>query len=104
MTGICRAAASAAATFICVSFIATVAHAATETVTVYRGATVIDGTGAAPKPNMAIVTRGERIEAIIPHRGAGRYAKDATTVDAGGLYGGIAWFVGYAGDQGGVFG
>ena len=35
---------------------------------------------------MAIVTRGERIEAIIPHRGAGRYAKDATTVDAGGLY------------------
>ena len=59
---------------------------ATETVTVYRGATVIDGTGAAPKPNMAIVTRGERIEAIIPHRGAGRYAKDATTVDAGELY------------------
>jgi imidazolonepropionase-like amidohydrolase len=86
MTGICRAAASAAATFTCLAFIATVAHAATETVTVYRGATVIDGTGAASKPNMAIVTRGEHIESVIPDRAAVRYAKDATTVDARGLY------------------
>src|SRR5690348_4151980 len=86
MTGICRAAASAAASFTCIAFIASVAHAATESVTIYRGATVIDGTGAAPKLNMAIVTRGEHIEAVIPDRAAGRYARDAAAVDARGLY------------------
>lgn len=84
MTGICRA--SAAVAFTCVAFIATVAHPATDTVTVYRGVTVIDGTAAAPKRNMAIVTRGEHIEAVIPDSEAGRYARDATAVDAVGFY------------------
>ena len=35
-------------------------------VIVYSGATVIDGTGGPLRPDMAIVTRGERIEAIVP--------------------------------------
>jgi imidazolonepropionase-like amidohydrolase len=33
---------------------------------VYRHATLIDGTGAAARPDMAVVTRGERIEAVVP--------------------------------------
>ena len=36
---------------------------------VYTGATLIDGTGAEPKRDVAVVTRGERIEAILPARG-----------------------------------
>lgn len=32
---------------------------------VYRGATLIDGTGAPPRPNMAVITNGERIEAVL---------------------------------------
>jgi len=32
----------------------------------YRGATLIDGTGAAARPNMAILTDGERIERVAP--------------------------------------
>lgn len=34
--------------------------------TVYRGATVIDGTGGLPRPDMAVITDGERIEAVLP--------------------------------------
>ena len=34
--------------------------------TVYAGVTVIDGTDAAPRPGMAVVVRGERIEAVVP--------------------------------------
>ena len=37
-----------------------------EPVTVYRGATLIDGQGGAAAPGMAVVTRGERIEAVVP--------------------------------------
>ena len=33
---------------------------------VYRGATLIDGTGGPARPDMAVVTRGERIEAVLP--------------------------------------
>jgi imidazolonepropionase-like amidohydrolase len=33
---------------------------------VYRGATLIDGTGTAPRPDMAVITNGERIEAVLP--------------------------------------
>jgi imidazolonepropionase-like amidohydrolase len=33
---------------------------------VYRGATLIDGTGAAPRPDMAVIANGERIEAVLP--------------------------------------
>lgn len=39
---------------------------AKDKVVVYSGASLIDGTGAALRPDMAIVTRGERIEAIVP--------------------------------------
>jgi imidazolonepropionase-like amidohydrolase len=33
---------------------------------VYRGATLIDGTGAPPRPDMAVITNGARIEAVLP--------------------------------------
>lgn len=33
---------------------------------VYRGATLIDGTGAAPRRNMAVITRGARIQEVVP--------------------------------------
>jgi imidazolonepropionase-like amidohydrolase len=33
---------------------------------VYRGATVIDGTGAPAAPGMAVIVNGERIEAVLP--------------------------------------
>ena len=33
---------------------------------VYRGVTLIDGTGAPPRPDMAVITRGERIERVLP--------------------------------------
>ncbi|MFN3943395.1 MAG: amidohydrolase family protein [Allosphingosinicella sp.] len=33
---------------------------------VYRGATLIDGTGAAPRAGMSLVTAGERIVAVVP--------------------------------------
>ena len=72
--------------FACVAGFASAAQAEPESVTVYRGATVIDGTGAAPKPNMAIVTRGERIELLVPDSDTARFAKGATVVDVHGLY------------------
>lgn len=73
----------------CVFFLCTMtppAQARADTITVYRGATVIDGTGTPPKPDMAIVTRGERIEAIVPDSQAERYAKDATEIDVHRLF------------------
>ncbi|WP_114953522.1 amidohydrolase family protein [Sphingosinicella terrae] len=39
--------------------------AATER-SVYRGAVLIDGTGAAPRPDMTVITRGDRIERVLP--------------------------------------
>jgi imidazolonepropionase-like amidohydrolase len=33
---------------------------------VYRGATLIDGTGSAPRPNMAVIANDGRIEAVLP--------------------------------------
>lgn len=52
---------------------------------VYQGATVIDGTGAAPHSNMNIVVKGERIEAIVP---AARFRRlpGMRVEDAGGLF------------------
>lgn len=60
------------------------AMAQTEPVTVYRGATLIDGTGAAPQRDMAIVVRGERIVAIA--RGEDPAPEGASIVDTAGLY------------------
>ncbi|HST35576.1 MAG TPA: amidohydrolase family protein [Allosphingosinicella sp.] len=34
--------------------------------TIYRDFTLIDGTGAAPRPGMALIVNGERIEALLP--------------------------------------
>src|SRR5579871_3687296 len=70
----------------CAVAFATLAQAADQSVRIYRGATVIDGTGTAAKPDMAIVTRGEQIEAVIPAAQAARYAKGATAIDAQRLY------------------
>lgn len=42
---------------------------ATEKVVVYTGGTIIDGTGAPRKSDMVIVTRGERIEAVVAAAG-----------------------------------
>ncbi len=51
----------------------------------YRDATLIDGTGAPPRPHMSILTRGERIERVAP--AAALPAPDgAEVVDAKGLF------------------
>jgi imidazolonepropionase-like amidohydrolase len=54
--------------------------------TIYRGATLIDGTGAPPKPGVAIVVEGERIRAVVPNAQAEAYARGASIVDVHGLY------------------
>src|SRR3990172_11187266 len=60
-----------------------VTQAYAQEVTVLRGGTVIDGTGAAPVSNAAIVVRGDRIEAI----GQGiTPPPGATAVDVTGKY------------------
>jgi imidazolonepropionase-like amidohydrolase len=73
---------------VCAAFFASAACAAAPepALTIYRGATVIDGKRAPPKPGMAIVTRGERIEAIVPDSEVARYARNARVIDAHGLY------------------
>ncbi len=40
---------------------------AADALTLYAGATVIDGTGSAPRPDQDILVRGERIVAVGPH-------------------------------------
>jgi imidazolonepropionase-like amidohydrolase len=52
---------------------------------IYTHANLIDGTGAALQPDMAIVTQGERITAVIPAAQTGAY-KDAAIVDMQGQY------------------
>ena len=54
--------------------------------TVYRGASLIDGTEAAIEPGVVIVVEGERIRAIVPEAAAGDYARGASVVDVHGLY------------------
>jgi len=51
----------------------------------YRGATLIDGTGAPARPNMAILTNGERIERVAPASEL-TPPPDAKVVDVSGLY------------------
>lgn len=54
---------------------------------VYRGATLIDGTGGAPRPNMAVITNGERIEAVLPVAGlTPAMTHGAQIVDVSGRY------------------
>jgi len=52
---------------------------------VYLGATLIDGTAAAPRANMAIVVDGERITAIVPAAGF-KAGAGATIHDMRGMY------------------
>ncbi|MFD0327646.1 hypothetical protein ACFQZC_03900 [Streptacidiphilus monticola] len=59
------------------------APAAAGTVTVYRGATVIDGTGSAPRPATTVVVDGERIVAVAPDAAAA-VPVDAEVVDLAG--------------------
>jgi imidazolonepropionase-like amidohydrolase len=60
--------------------------AAPEKTTIYSGVNLFDGTGAPLKPQMAIVTRGERILAVVPDSEAAQYEKDsAEVVDLHGL-------------------
>lgn len=54
---------------------------------VYRGATLIDGTGAAPRPDMAVIAEGERIEAVLPVAAlTPQIAAGARIVDLSGRY------------------
>lgn len=59
-------------------------EAAAETVVVYRGATLIDGTGAAARTGLSIVTRGARIAAVQPD--AAPTPAGAEMVDVSGLH------------------
>jgi predicted amidohydrolase YtcJ len=54
--------------------------------TVYTGATLIDGTGGAARPDMAIVVDGATIVAVMPAADAARLPADTKRVDAKGLF------------------
>ncbi|HEY2446432.1 MAG TPA: amidohydrolase family protein [Rhizomicrobium sp.] len=78
-------------TLFAVTLAATVAFAASAAVepaklTIYRGATLIDGTGGAPRSNVAIVVDGERIRAVVPEPQVTQYESSAKVVDAHGLF------------------
>jgi imidazolonepropionase-like amidohydrolase len=79
------------AVFLILLLAATPALSATQVHQVYDGATVIDATGAPPKPDMAIITADGRIQAIVPSGqwrrllGA-RDAKAANVIDMHGRY------------------
>jgi imidazolonepropionase-like amidohydrolase len=58
-----------------------------DALTLYAGATVVDGTGAAPRPNQDILVKGERIVAVGPHGSlAGSHDAGIHTVDLHGSY------------------
>lgn len=60
---------------------------AADTMTIYAGVTLIDGTGAEAKPRMAIVTKADRIVAVVPNDDASVYeTPDSDVVDLHGLY------------------
>jgi imidazolonepropionase-like amidohydrolase len=60
---------------------------AAEPQTVYRNATLIDGTGAKAQPGMSLLVRGERIERVWKEGSiAFKLAPDTKVVDATGLY------------------
>jgi imidazolonepropionase-like amidohydrolase len=61
------------------------APAAKDKVVVYSGAAVIDGTGGAVRSDMAIITRGERIEAVVPQAEL-KLPAGAEVVDVKGQY------------------
>ena len=60
---------------------------AADTQTVYRNATLIDGTGSKPQPGMSLLVRGERIERVWKEGTiAFKLSPDTRVVDATGLY------------------
>jgi imidazolonepropionase-like amidohydrolase len=65
--------------------LAAVAFAAEPARVLYRGATLIDGTGGPAQPAMAILTQGERIEAVGPVASLSA-PPGAAVVDVSGLY------------------
>ncbi len=69
------------------SLAAFAAQAAEPPYVVYRGASVIDGTGAGPKPHMSILVKGERIEKVWDNTQlALKLPPDTKVVDVEGLY------------------
>ncbi|HEX7116481.1 MAG TPA: amidohydrolase family protein [Steroidobacter sp.] len=55
-------------------------------VIIYRGATVIDGSGTAPQSDMAVIVENDRIKAVVPDSEVGAQAEGAEVIDARGLY------------------
>lgn len=54
---------------------------------IYSGATLIDGTAAAPRADMAIIVADDRIEAVLPAAGlTARQRAGARVIDVGGQY------------------
>jgi imidazolonepropionase-like amidohydrolase len=81
ITALCRL--SAAATIALTPQLAL--SQAPEKTVIYNHANLIDGTGTPLQPDMAIVTQGERIVAVVPAARAGSY-KGATIVNMHGQY------------------
>ena len=78
----------AAVVLMCTALLALSPHATAEQskATIYRGAALIDGTGAPARSDVAIVVDGERIRAIVPDAEAAAHARGAVIIDARGLY------------------
>jgi len=55
-------------------------------IAVYRGAQLIDGTGASARPDMDIVVSSGHIRAVVPDSAASNYMPGADVVDVHGLY------------------
>ncbi|MDO8378846.1 amidohydrolase family protein [Phenylobacterium sp.] len=69
------------------SLAALAAQAAEPSYVVYRGASLIDGTGAGPRPDMSILVKGERIEKVWANSElALKLPPDTKVVDVSGLY------------------
>lgn len=67
--------------------LAALAAQAAEPYVVYRGASVIDGTGAGPRANMSILVKGDRIEKVWANSElALKLPPDTKVVDVSGLY------------------
>lgn len=77
---------AAVAAFLCVQP-SLAAEPKPEPMTVYKGATLIDGTGAAPRPGMNILVKGERIERVWKDGEVMfKLPPDTKVVDAAGQY------------------
>ncbi|MDA5195018.1 amidohydrolase family protein [Govanella unica] len=66
----------------------TAAVAKSEKTVIYKNLTLIDGTGAKPRPNMAVVITGEKIAAVLPVAAlkVSDYGGNAEIIDSEGLY------------------